>query len=233
MANKHNVVVTQQWTNEAIVETTERPDQARGIGVPSIETPLYHAELQAIAAHQVTNAGVLLKELPVTGLLTIRANADTVVNNQASLTAALKSVLSLDVPNTLQSSSNGDYCLRWMSPDEWLLSAPIGELFDIENKLRKTLTAPVALVNVSGGYSLVELAGDQVLNVLKKSTHYDCHPRNLSVGKVVNTSFAKSQVTLRCLATSHYELVVRRSFADYIWLWLQTASREYGLQVVH
>jgi len=227
-SNKHNVVVTQQWTDEAIVETSERPDLARGIGVPSIETPLYHAELQAIAAYQVANAGVLLKELPVTGLLTIRAKADN-----ASLSAAIRAVLSLDVPGTLQSSRNDCFCLRWMSPDEWLLSAPISELFDIENKLREILTEPVALVNVSGGYTLLELSGDQVLNVLKKSTHYDCHPRNLSVDKVVNTSFAKSQVTLRCIAKSHYELVVRRSFSDYVWLWLQTASREYGLQIIH
>ncbi|OUC50154.1 hypothetical protein B7939_13495, partial [Eggerthia catenaformis] len=28
-----------------------------------------------------------------------------------------------------------------------------------------------------------------------------------------------------------WELVVRRSFADYFWLWLQDASAEYGLQV--
>ena len=228
MANQHNVVVTQQWTNDAVVETTERPDQARGIGAPAIETPLYHAELQALAAHQVANAGVMLREVPVTGLLTIRAKADN-----ASLAGALKSVLSLSIPSTLQSNSNGDYCLRWMSPDEWLLSAPISELFDIENKLREVLSGHVALVNVSGGYTLLELSGEQVLNVLKKSMHYDVHPRNLAVGKVVNTSFAKSQVTLRCVAESHYELVVRRSFADYIWLWLQTSSREYGLQVVH
>jgi len=57
MANKHNVVVTQQWASDAVVETTERPDHGRGIGVPGIESPLYHAELQAIAAHQVANAG--------------------------------------------------------------------------------------------------------------------------------------------------------------------------------
>ncbi len=225
--NNRDVVVMQQWTEEAVVETIERPDIARGVGAPSVESPLYHAELHAIAAHKVPDAGVRLKELPITGLLTIRTNADN-----PSLALALKSVLSLDVPGTLQSTSHGDYCLRWMSPDEWLLSVPIAELFDIENALRETLTEPVALVNVSGGYSLVELWGDQVLNVLKKSTHYDCHPRNLSEGKVVNTSFAKSQVTLRCLADSRYELLVRRSFADYIWLWLQTASREYGLQVI-
>jgi len=227
MSNKHNAVVTQQWANDAVVETTERPEHAIGIGAPGIETPLYHAELSALAAYQVPGAGVVLKEHPVTGLLTIRAKADN-----ASLSSALKSVLSLELPGTLQSSVSGEYCLRWMSPDEWLLSAPIAELYDIENNLREAVTEPVAMVNVSGGYTLVELSGAQVLNVLKKSTHYDCHPRNLTVGKVVNTGFAKSQVTLRCIDSSHYELVVRRSFADYIWLWLQTASREYGLQVI-
>jgi len=227
MNDKNKVLVTQQWSVDAAVDTLERPEHAIGAGVPSIETPLHHAELSALAVHQLPDAGVLLNELPITGLLTIRAKADN-----ASLVKALKSVLSLDVPDTLQSTVAGDYCLRWMSPDEWLLSAPVAELFDIENKLRETLTAPVAIVNVSGGYTLIELSGGHVLDVLKKSTHYDCHPRNLTVNKVVNTSFAKSQVTLRCIAQSRYELVVRRSFADYIWLWLQTASREYGLQVL-
>ena len=28
-----------------------------------------------------------------------------------------------------------------------------------------------------------------------------------------------------------WELLVRRSFADYIWLWLQDASAEYGMAI--
>ncbi|TNF08513.1 MAG: sarcosine oxidase subunit gamma, partial [Pseudomonadales bacterium] len=28
-----------------------------------------------------------------------------------------------------------------------------------------------------------------------------------------------------------WELVIRRSFADYFWLWLQDACAEYGLAV--
>ncbi|MDI3326661.1 sarcosine oxidase subunit gamma family protein, partial [Pontibacterium granulatum] len=30
---------------------------------------------------------------------------------------------------------------------------------------------------------------------------------------------------------TEFELVVRRSFADYIWLWIQDASREFGLVI--
>jgi sarcosine oxidase subunit gamma len=226
MAENQNVVVMQQWADDAVVELTERPDQMVGIGAPSIESPLYHAELHALAAARIEGAGVCIKELPVTGLLTIKAKPDN-----SSLAGAFASALSLDLPLPLLCCSQGDYCLRWMAPDEWLLSAPVEELFDIENKLREIITSPMSLVNVTGGYTLLELSGERVHEVLAKSTHYDCHQRNLPVGKVVSTLFAKSQVTLRCQADYQYELLVRRSFADYIWLWLQTACREYGLQV--
>ena len=43
--------------------------------------------------------------------------------------------------------------------------------------------------------------------------------------------FAKSQCVIRHTGEDTWELVVRRSFADYFWLWLQDASAEYGLQV--
>ncbi len=226
MAEKQNAVVMQQWTEDAVAELTERPEELVGIGPPSVESPLFHAELPAVAAERIEGAGLVFKELPITGLLTIRAKPDN-----ASLAKALTSVLSLDLPGVLQSTSHDDYCLRWMSPDEWLLSAPVEALYDIEIKLREIITSPMSIVNVTGGYTLIELSGENVHDVLAKSTHYDCHPNNLPIGKVVNTVFAKSQVTLRCQGETQYELVVRRSFADYIWLWLQTAGREYGLQV--
>jgi len=89
----------------------------------------------------------------------------------------------------------------------------------------------MAMVNVSGGFSVLELQGANANDVLKKSTGYDVHPSNFMPGKVVNTVFAKAQVTMRCIDTDHYELIVRRSFADYLWHWIQVASAEYGLSI--
>ncbi len=60
---------------------------------------------------------------------------------------------------------------------------------------------------------------------------YDVHPSNFPVGKAVGSIFAKSQCVIRHTGEDTWELVVRRSFADYFWLWLQDASAEYGLQV--
>ncbi len=59
----------------------------------------------------------------------------------------------------------------------------------------------------------------------------DVHDRNFPVGKVVTTVFAKTQAVIRRTGDKNWELVVRRSFADYTWLWLQDACKEYGLVV--
>lgn len=188
-------------------------------------TPLAHVGLQSTANKSATRSSVSLLELPVIGLLTLRAGVAS-----AELSNALQKRLSLSLPTRLASNSEGDCCIRWMSPDEWLLSCPLDEAFSIERDLRALIDGPIAIVNVSGGYSVLELEGVDAINVLKKSTAYDVAAQNFSEGKVVNTTFAKSQITLRALEAESYELVVRRSYADYLWLWLQRAGKEYGLQ---
>jgi len=191
------------------------------------ETALHHAMLSTLAEHNVENAGLVLGEQPLTELLTLRSKAPV-----TELASALKSELNVDLPGTLQSESNDQYCLRWIAPDEWLLSTAGKSAFEIEQALRsKLIGTQHAIVNVSGGFTVLQLSGDAVINVLKKSTAYDVHPTHFPVGKVVNTVMGKAQVTLRCMAENHYELIVRRSFADYIWVWLQTAAKEYGLDI--
>ena len=56
-------------------------------------------------------------------------------------------------------------------------------------------------------------------------------PHGLPVGKVVGTGFAKTNVLLRRIETERVELVVRRSYADYLWTWLQRAAGPSGLTV--
>lgn len=173
-----------------------------------------------------TSAGVLLRVEPVTGLLMLRAR-----DQAANLSKALQTQCGVTLPGRLQSLSSEHYSARWMSPDNWLLSCPFDEVSEVEKSLRSAVGGHVAVVDVSGGYTLITLSGIDALNVLKKCTAYDVHPRNFPVGKVVNTTFAKAQTTLRAMhiedGQGAYEVIVRRSFSDYLWLWLQQASLEY------
>ena len=179
-------------------------------------------------------SGVSLITQAVTGLLIIRG-AGTAAD---ALSDALKAHCGLPLSTRLQSVVQDAYCIRWMSPDCWLLSCPVQECHAIEIALRDAVSAHLAIVNVSGGYTCLELSGEHARDVLMKSTGYDTHPDHLFPGKVVNTTFAKAQVTLRCVDVTkgeqgcvggRYELIVRRSFSDYVWLWIQRAGAEYGL----
>lgn len=193
---------------------------------PVIDTALAHVELNSLAQLSSNEHGVSLLEMPLTGLLVLRSHDSEVMQ------AALSSALQIELPQRLHSTQKAGLCIRWVAPDEWLLSCPIQNAFEIETAIRKAAGASsIALTNVSGGFSLLILQGDHALDVLRKSTPYDVNPDNFIAGKVVNTVFAKTQVCLRCVGDNHYEIMVRRSFADYVWHWLQVASAEYGLAI--
>lgn len=191
-----------------------------------VQTPMQHVAqaLKSSAASKAASS-VLLAERELTGLLVLRAN-----ESREALSDALVNVAGISLPETLQSTESGAYCARWMSPDEWLLSCPNIEAFDIEKSLRAAVDGHFAVVNNSGGFSVMKLSGADARNVLKKSSVYDVSPENFAPGKVVNTTLAKAQVTLRALPDDAFELIIRRSFADYVWLWLQRAGNEYNMQ---
>ncbi len=226
-----NIHVSNQYAANSVVEKSAVTDS----DVPVIESALQHANMKALAVRTSSEQGVVLMEMPVTGLLLLRTQI-----NQDALDSALKSTLALGVPGVLSAntvdSNTGDVaatpCVRWIAPDEWLLSCPLQDAYAVENKLREYLgDVSMAIVNVSGGFTSLILQGTNAIDVLKKSTGYDVHPSKFIPGKVVNTVFAKTQVTLRCIESNRYELIVRRSFADYVWHWIQVASAEYGLSI--
>jgi len=200
--------------------------EQRPVSGPRGESPLHHAGLSELAKKGPTQGGVHLQELKLLGHLVLRgstANAD--------FTGAVRTALGVELPGPLQSVEAGDASLRWISPDEWLLILPGDEAFAVENQLRELMRGHFAIVNVSGGQTLLTLSGRDAVKVLQKSIGYDVHERNFPVGKVVATTFAKTQAVIRRTGADSWDLVVRRSFADYVWLWLQDASAEFGLVV--
>ena len=192
-----------------------------------VEAPLYHADLPSLVGKGRKNAGVILRDKQLFGHLTIRGHGQ-----DAAFAAAVEKATGLALPGALKLVANGDTSLQWLGPDEWLLIVPGGEEFAAEQRLREAFgDLHVAVVNVTGGQSILELSGPNVRDVLMKSTSYDVHPNNFPVGKAVGTVFAKSQLVIRRTGEETWELLVRRSFSDYWWLWLQDAAAEYGLEI--
>ena len=197
-------------------------DQCAGAGVIA-ESPLSH-----VSGKKGGKApGVILHEKAFLGYLTLRGNAE-----DTTFCEGVSQVLGMDLPTeplALHQNVETSSSIQWIAPDEWLLLVPGGSEYETEIALRAALSGHFALVNISGGQTLLTLAGPAARDVLHKSTGYDVHPRNFPVGKGVTTTFAKATAIIRRPSEDSWELIVRRSFADYCYRWLVDASREFGL----
>lgn len=191
------------------------------------QSPLHHVELAALADKGPQQGGVVFQERALLGHLTLRLNSD-----HAEQMAVVKDILGLSLPLTpLSSAVLAEVSINWIAPDEWLILLPGEQTYDVECRFRELMMGHYSLINSSGGSTVLRLSGDNVVDVLKKSTGIDFYDSRFPVGKVVSTVFAKSTAVIRRCDEQCYELVIRRSFADYLWLWIQDASREFGLVV--
>ncbi|MGY8853874.1 MAG: sarcosine oxidase subunit gamma [Pseudomonadales bacterium] len=173
----------------------------------------------------VSGASPLVVEEHILGHLILRGPPDV-------LKAAVLECIGLPLPSApLTSSSNDQSCIRWLGPDEWLVTLALTGLAQAERDLRGACGAQIALVDVSGGQTILVICGDCATQVLMKSTSYDVAPENFPPGKVVTTTFAQAQVVLRRVNDNTFELVLRRSFSDYLWAWLRDAASEFGFAV--
>ncbi|WP_020408216.1 sarcosine oxidase subunit gamma [Hahella ganghwensis] len=189
------------------------------------ESPMHHLKLGARS--QGSNVPtVYAGELGLKGHLVIRGDADN-----SDFRKGVEVALGLGLTDTLQSAESDSLSISWLAPDEWLVICPLDEAFAVETALRNSLKGHYSVVNVSGGQTVVRLTGANAVNVLKKSSPYDFHETHFPVGKVVTTLFGKTQAVIRRKDKETWDLVIRRSFADYAWRWLEDAASEYGFQV--
>ncbi|MDI5933601.1 sarcosine oxidase subunit gamma [Halomonas kalidii] len=203
-------------------------DSRADAAIPA-ESPLAFSFHRSGAPAAGAASRVVMRERPFLGHLILRGGAIV-------LDEAVRDELGMNLPGRPQGlvlDASGERSIQWLSPDEWLLIVPGGEEFALEGRLRERLgDASFAIVNVSGGQTLLELEGDAVPELLMKSVIYDADPLHFPVGKGVTTVFAKTTTILRRPDESRWELVIRRSFADYCYRWLLDAGEEYAIGVV-
>jgi sarcosine oxidase subunit gamma len=127
-------------------------------------------------------------------------------------------------PNT--TAAAGERTVFWLCPDEWLITCAGEEEQSLSDRLRADLRSRFAsIVQLGGGQTVIRLDGDEARELLAKGCPLDLHERVFKPGQCAQTHVAKAPVLLRPVAGG-IELIVRRSFADYLWQWLETAARQ-------
>lgn len=177
-----------------------------------------------------TDCGLVIKETPLSAHLNLRGDGDD-SSFCSGVAAALDVTLPL-VPSTFQ--RNGNTSIYWLGPSEWLVVEVGGDAAVIEATLRKSLKGHISIVDLSGGQTCINLRGAGVETVLKKSSIYDFEGWDAAKpasGRVVQTTFAKASAVVSNRSDGSYDLVIRRSFSDYIAQWLLDAGEEFGCRI--
>ena len=152
--------------------------------------------------------------------------------------AAVGRTLDLLLPTEANTTaSRGDLTALWLGPDAWLLTFPPGALARLAGSLRRALSdVHAAITDVSDGRVALRLAGPNARDVLAKGCPLDLHPRVFATGSCAQSLLAKASVLIHLPNDDvqrgpTFDLYAARSFAHYLFAWLEDAGREYGLQV--
>jgi sarcosine oxidase subunit gamma len=193
-------------------------------GLPA-QSALAHRRLAADAVAETRDAGVWLAELPHRLCLNLRGMATPEVRTILAQTAGC----GLPV-QPLESARRGSLAALWLAPDEWLL---VGGSDDLGARIETAFRGHfITVTDVSDAYCALRLAGPHALDVLAKGCGLDTHDSVFPPGRVARSLLAKVDVILHRTAADAFEIFVARSYADYLWRWLEDAGREYGLAVV-
>ena len=194
------------------------------------QSPLSRFFRTAGACSRADDASVVISERPFLGHLNLRGDPEDM-----GFTSAAEAVLGLALPMEPNAVAvNGALLALWLGPDEWLVVTPPTAKIQLSESLEAALYGMhAAVTDVTGGQTVITLGGPRARDVLAKGCPLDLHPAVFKGGDCAQTLVAKANVTICCVDDSpSFELVVRRSFAEYTALWLHDAALEYGPSVV-
>ena len=190
---------------------------------------LDHLHLDARAVDDPGDAGVVLCERRFRAKLNLRGKP------VKKFLEAAANALGLELPKTPNTTaSGGNLTVLWLGPDEWLVTGPPNREGEIAEDLRTALAGRhCAVTDVTEGRTVIGLSGPHARDVLMKGCPLDVHAREFKPGDCAQSMLAKATVILHQTSDAPaYDIYVERSFADYLWAWLEDAALEYGLAVV-
>lgn len=201
------------------------------IQTPSIEAPTARSPLDGHIGPVggPSDAGVVLGEIRFQGKINLRGD----VGDKAFRSAVAGSVGTEPPALSGKVAAAGERAILWLGPDEWLIVTPPGDEQAVKVALDSALAGMRAsVVDVSDNYTTIRIAGAKTRWVLAKGWAIDLHPRVFGPGRVAQGNLALANVVLRQTDDAPgFEILVRPSFAKYLWDWLTDAALEVGYRV--
>ena len=138
----------------------------------------------------------------------------------------MREILGHELPTDSNTVTVGErFIILCLGENEWLIITPENEerelIATLRNKMDGILTS---FTDVSSSQCIIRVTGSHVRNVFAKGCSLDLHSRSFDVSKCAQSLIASVGVIIRQIdSTPSFELIVRRSFAEYLVNWLYDA----------
>ncbi|MFM0082665.1 sarcosine oxidase subunit gamma [Paraburkholderia sediminicola] len=180
------------------------------------ESPLVGTDA-LLKKHQATvSAAFRLSERPFLELVNVRGDT-----RDAAFVSVVESVIGCRPPEKANTIARGNgYDMLWLGPDEWLVRSAMAHdatrTAPLQAKLGAALVGVFAsAVDIGSGYTVLEISGTRTREVLARGCPLDLHPKLFGEGQCAQSHYFKASMTLLPTGADSFDIVVRRSFADY------------------
>jgi sarcosine oxidase subunit gamma len=173
-------------------------------------------------------AGVAMAERRFPTIVDLRGDLSEEV-----FAAAAKGALGFALPAEPNSAAgDGALSALWLGPDEWWVVGR--DRPTLAEDLAKAFEGKAAAVTEVGeSRTCIRLSGPHARDLIAKGCPLDLHPKVFATGHCTQGMLAKAGILLHQVSDEPaYDVYVLRSFAEYLWLWLEDAAQEYGVTVV-
>lgn len=193
-----------------------------------MQSPLIQSRWLSDSNALVQDAGVCLGERPFCSHINVRGRPQ-----QSGFLQTLGDSVGAELPGECNRVVfAGQRMVFCLGPDEWLIVGEPGQESALGATVRNALGDHVAAVTeISSGQTIIQISGPQARALLAHGCPIDLHPGAFGKGQCAQTLLAKAGVLLWPISDESLELIVRRSFADYLWSWLKDAGAQYGLAI--
>ena len=199
------------------------------------QSPLAQLGLRGQAHDGGDRAGVRLSERPFPGIVDLRGP-----HRNKRFRDAFAAAAGYALPQAVGATGGSENTTAfWLAPDEWWIVDARGDPEAgprIAETLRTALAGHAAAVtDISESRACLRLSGPNARATLQKACPLDLHPGVFKQDQCAHTRLAKTSALIHAVADDSasegpvFDVYVVRSFAEYTWLWLESAGREYGL----
>jgi len=186
-------------------------------------SPLAHRRSAAGPSVCISFPSLVIEESPAKGLIAIAHGPGC----EDARTAA-SDVLGCTLPTRPNTLCRAEHDVAWLGPRRWLVMTEKRGDSALQEKLHRAISSRSgSAALVSDALSGFSIEGRAARDLLATGTSLELSEHAFPVNTCAQTALAKvSSLIVRHSADS-FNVYVDRALARYLWLWFETASREF------